>query len=339
MEELKKFPQYSRQHVLECAGNGRHGYRGFGDGKNAPGNQWTIGPAGNANWTGVLLKDVLASVGVTEDAKFVAWMTDDAACPSPSAPKPKPGGLISRGVPIEKAMDGYVQPRNFQSHAVFAAEEKRSRRNTPQPFAAHRGLTARTYRCNAAPSSRYTMLAFELNGEPIPSYHGFPLRFVAPGFPGAAWGKWVNRLWVRNQTHDGPKMAAPAYRVPIEPVAAGSHDATDPNWTNSNMKIIEQMPVRALITAPLRCITDHPSRTIQLEGRAWSGAGDVAKVELSFDHGQSWKAVEALAKPANKWAWQHWAGQVTVPTDGVWQVHARATDVSGVMQPMFAPYW
>lgn len=50
----------------------------------------------------------------------------------------------------------------------------------------------------------------------------------ARGITGAAWGKWLTRLWVRNQTHDGAKMAAPAYRVPIEPVAAGSHVFNDP---------------------------------------------------------------------------------------------------------------
>lgn len=287
LDQLKtEFPVHSRQHVMECAGNGRHGYRGYGAGANAPGNQWTIGPAGNVNWTGVLLKDVLATVGVQKSAVYVGWYSEDAPCDTPTAA----GTMISRGIPIEKALDDY------------------------------------------------TMLAWEMNGETLPSYHGFPLRLVVPGYPGAAWGKWLTRLWVRNQTHDGAKMAAPAYRVPIEPVAAGSHDFKDPYWTNDNMKIITEMPVRALITSPLRCLT-VASRAVALEGRAWSGAGNVTKVELSFDRGTSWVGVATLSAPVNKWAWQSWAGSVTLPSDGVWQVYARATDVTGVSQPMFAPYW
>ena len=67
---------------------------------------------------------------------------------------------------------------------------------------------------------------------------------------GAAWGKWLTRIWVRNQTHDGAKMAAPAYRVPIQPIAPGQHDATWAGWSNDNMKIITQMLGKAMITKP-----------------------------------------------------------------------------------------
>ena len=45
-----------------------------------PGNQWTLGAAGNANWTGVLLKDVLKAAGVKDTAKYIGWYSEDAAC-------------------------------------------------------------------------------------------------------------------------------------------------------------------------------------------------------------------------------------------------------------------
>ena len=62
-----------------------------------------------------------------------------------------------------------------------------------------------------------TLLAWEMNGEPLPPHHGFPLRVVAPGFPASASGKWLRRLWVRDQVHDGPKMTGYSYRVPRYP--------------------------------------------------------------------------------------------------------------------------
>ena len=120
--------------------------------------------------------------------------------------------------------------------------------------------------------------------------------------------------------------------------ADDQHDQKWPGWTNENMRIITEMPVRALITSPARCGAT-PSRTIKLAGKAWSGAGDVARVDLSFDHGLTWTRATSLSAPANKWAWQTWNATVTVPTSGTWQIFARATDVTGATQPMIAPYW
>ena len=75
-------------------------------------------------------------------------------------------------------------------------------------------------------------------------------------------------------------MAAPAYRLPIDPIAPGEHDASWPGWNNDNMRIITQMPVRALITSPARCGTTD-SRTIALAGKdvcgsAQTGSGKTA---------------------------------------------------------------
>jgi hypothetical protein len=103
-------------------------------------------------------------------------------------------------------------------------------------------------------------------------------------------------------------------------------------------QIITQMPVRALITSPARCGT-ATSRTLALAGKAWSGAGDVTRVELSHDRGVSWMSASSLSKPVNKWAWQSWNATVVVPTDGTWQIFARATDHTGATQPMVSPYW
>src|SRR5581483_1544590 len=89
-----------------------------------------------------------------------------------------------------------------------------------------------------------TLIAFAMNGEPLPLLHGAPLRVVAPGFPGSAWQKWLNRIWVRDREHDGEKMTGTDYRLPRHPVAPGQKpDASD-------FAVIVDMPVKSLITFP-----------------------------------------------------------------------------------------
>lgn len=89
-----------------------------------------------------------------------------------------------------------------------------------------------------------TLVAFKMNGEDIPVAHGYPLRLVCGGWPASTSGKWLNRISVRNIEHDGAKMKAPAYRVPKNTVAPGE------KVKDEDMKIIESMPVKSLITYP-----------------------------------------------------------------------------------------
>ena len=95
--------------------------------------------------------------------------------------------------------------------------------------------------------------------------------------------------------------------------------------------------VRSLIVSPARCTATH-NRTVELSGKAWSGSGDVRRVELSYDNGQSW-TVARLEQPANRWAWQSWSLALTLPSRGVWYVYSRATDETGATQPMLATSW
>ena len=63
------------------------------------------------------------------------------------------------------------------------------------------------------------MLVWEMNGEPLPLAHGGPLRILVPGWPGSCSQKWVTRIWVRDQEHDGQGMTGHSYRVPRHPVS------------------------------------------------------------------------------------------------------------------------
>lgn len=267
MADIQAFPHVTRRFVLECAGNWGRGM--------LPSEQqadwWTVGGVSCGEWTGVLLRDVLREVGVKPSAVYVAYYGEDV-------------GGYSRGVPVEKALDGH------------------------------------------------TMLAWGMNGELLPAYHGFPLRMLAPGFPGSAQGKWLKRLWVRDRVHDGLGMNGKSYRLPIYPLRPGDYDAPD-EW----FKVFTQQPVRSLIVRPPRCTKTHDP-VVQVQGKAWSGAGDVTLVEVSYDSGLTW-APATLLPPVNKWAWQHWTVNLTLPSRGVWYIHARATDHTGASQPMLVPGW
>ena len=275
LNDLKvRYPHQTLQLQLECAGNGRAGFR-----PPASGLQWKMGAVGCAMYTGIRLKDVLESAGVKPSAVYVAYYGEDVHLSGDPNAIP-----ISRGVPIQKAMDDF------------------------------------------------TLLAWEMNGEPLPAQHGFPLRLVAPGWPASVSGKWLTRLWVRDRVHDGEKMGGHSYRVPRYPVEPGG-DVPD-----ADMVIIEAMPVKAIVTRPATGIEHRAREPLPLRGHAWCGDGRVRSVHVSFDFGATWTET-ALQPPRNPFAWQRWSTEIRFPTVGHYEVWARATDHAGRQQPMVVPGW
>ena len=176
-----------------------------------------------------------------------------------------------------------------------------------------------------------TLLAFEMNGNPIPLAHGFPLRLVCGGWPASTSGKWLERISIRNIVHDGAKMGGSSYRVPCETVSPGS------KVEESDMCIIESMPVKSLITYP-KSGALLKNKSLKINGHAWAGELQVQKMEYSIDFGSTWKSC-TLEKPVNRLAWQHFNAKVSFPKKGYYEVWARATDENGKSQPMILPGW
>ena len=178
----------------------------------------------------------------------------------------------------------------------------------------------------------HTILAFEMNGEPLPQWHGFPVRIVAPGWPGSVSGKWIKRIWVRDQVHDGKKMTGHAYRTPRYPVEPGG-EAPKEDW-----RIIQSMPVKSLITFPETGVTlPRDSRMLEVRGSAWAGDRAVKAVHITHDFGASWQEAKMDHLP-NRYSWHRWRAHIEFPTKGYYEVWARATDDQGRMQP-FAVTW
>ncbi len=177
-----------------------------------------------------------------------------------------------------------------------------------------------------------TLVAWAMNGEDIPVIHGYPLRLLCGGWPASASGKWLNRIVVRDQVHDGPKMLGDSYRVPNHPVAPGAE------VPDEDMVIIESMPVKSLITYPQTGAMFGQNRSLEVRGHAWAGERSVQQVRVSIDFGATWQPTK-LQSPANRLAWQHWTASLRFPQAGYYEIWAQATDSEGVSQPMIIPGW
>jgi DMSO/TMAO reductase YedYZ molybdopterin-dependent catalytic subunit len=177
-----------------------------------------------------------------------------------------------------------------------------------------------------------TLIAFELNGGEIPIIHGYPLRLVVGGYPASASGKWLTKLVVRDKVHDGPKMEAPSYSVPKNPVQPGTDVAKE------DMMIIESMPVKSIITHPKTGAIVKTGQEFEVRGHAWAGDFKVAKVEISTDYGQTWEIVN-LKAPLNRLSWQDFNTKVVFNAPGYYEIWVKATDENGKSQPMVVPGW
>lgn len=177
-----------------------------------------------------------------------------------------------------------------------------------------------------------SMIAWGMNGGALHPMNGHPLRLVIGGWPGSVSGKWLTEILVRDRVHDGEKMGGKSYRVPCAPVAPGSEVADE------DMCIIEALPVKSLITAPQSGIRHAAGTPLTVRGHAWAGDRTVERLQWSLDFGQTWHDAK-LEPPANRLAWQNWDAEVRLPGSGYFELWARATDESGVTQPMVVPGW
>jgi sulfite oxidase len=180
----------------------------------------------------------------------------------------------------------------------------------------------------------HTMIVWAMNGQPLPHIHGGPLRLIVPGWPGSLSSKWLTRVLVRKEPHDGQGMGGTSYRVPTVPIVPGSNVDGKTNFTD-----MTSMPTRSIITAPANgARLAAGSRQLPIRGAAWAGDHDVQRVEVSLDAGQRWQPMD-MAKPKNRYDWVRWTGTLALPSDGYFELWVRATDSRGVAQPHVATNW
>lgn len=166
------------------------------------------------------------------------------------------------------------------------------------------------------------LLAYEMNGQPLPPQHGFPLRLLVPGWYGMTSVKWLDRIEAVAEPFQGYQMEG-SYRY--------SQAEDDPGEPVSLIR------VRALMVPP--GIPDFATRlrlveagAVPLEGRAWAGRLGVSRVEVSADGGVSWSPAE-LGEQVGRYAWRAWSYRWQVGP-GRYTLCVRATDSEGSTQPV-----
>ncbi|WP_405741513.1 sulfite oxidase [Streptomyces sp. NBC_00028] len=171
------------------------------------------------------------------------------------------------------------------------------------------------------------LVAYAMNGAPLPPQHGRPLRLVVPGWYGMAHVKWLREVTVVDTEFTGFQQSV-AYRLRQDP-----GDAGEP---------VTRIVPRALLVPP--GFPDFMSRTrvvrpgpVPLEGRAWSGRAPVTRVEVSTDAGRTWREAELTPDGGHRWAWRRWHATWTA-TPGAHTLSARATDADGHTQPLEPPW-
>jgi DMSO/TMAO reductase YedYZ molybdopterin-dependent catalytic subunit len=170
------------------------------------------------------------------------------------------------------------------------------------------------------------LLAYEMNGEPIPAVHGGPLRLVLPGFFGINNIKWLNKLRLEAKPSTNNTMV-PRYRVPSAPVKPGSTFT----YTQENSRPNYKQQIKSVIFAPLEGATVRS--VVEVRGVAWNdGSAPITSVEVSADQGKTWRAA-TIQQPSGPYAWHRFSVRVILGK-GERELWVRATDALGRSQPL-----
>src|SRR5256714_80664 len=170
------------------------------------------------------------------------------------------------------------------------------------------------------------LLAYEMNGEPLPPQHGYPLRLIVPGWYGMTNVKWLCEIEVLREPFSGYQQLW-SYRV-----RQTEDEEGEP---------LQRMLPRSLLVPPgiPEFMTRErfvPAGEVLVQGRAWSGLAPVASVEVSADGGSAWATAE-LEPEEGRWAWRGWSFRWQAEP-GAYVLCSRAGDEAGNEQPL-EPAW
>lgn len=168
-----------------------------------------------------------------------------------------------------------------------------------------------------------TLVAWQMNGAPLPLSHGAPFRLVVPGWAGSYWLKWLTRLELAASEHSG-FFVAKGYRTPSAPVAPGAKVPPE------QMVPVTAMPVKSVIARPVDGAV-LPAGKQEVVGVAFSGVAAIRHVEVSLDE-KTWVKAKLEGKPGLG-RWQVFRAAVEVKAGATPRVVSRATDEKGNVQP------
>jgi hypothetical protein len=171
------------------------------------------------------------------------------------------------------------------------------------------------------------MVAYSMNGAPLPALNGFPARLIVAGWYATYWVKALHRITVLPHAFDGYWMAK-AYKIPASP-----NGVEDPNARLTDHLIpINRMIVRSFVTTPEPGAAVPGGRDVEVAGIAFDGGSGIRGVEISLDGGSTWAAA-ALDDDLGRYSFRRWRYRWTPVGRGDYRLRSRATAGDGQIQP------
>jgi DMSO/TMAO reductase YedYZ molybdopterin-dependent catalytic subunit len=175
------------------------------------------------------------------------------------------------------------------------------------------------------------MVAYEMNGAPLPMLNGFPLRLVVPGWYATYWVKALSNIAVLDHRFTGYWMAT-AYRIPATP---GANEA--PESLAQQTVPINRMNVRSFIVNPDQSARVPVGQSCALQGIAFDGGQGIRQVEVSVDGGSNWSAAR-LGEDLGRFSFRRWHADWMPAARGEYRLHVRAVNNAGEGQPAHAKW-
>ncbi len=226
------------------------------------------------------------------------------------------GGAVSQGVWRGVALRDLLKFTGLNAAAkeiVFEGHDSGKRTDIEGEFVFARSLTL------DKALHPDTIIAYALNGRPIPYKQGYPLRLVVPQWYAMASVKWLRRITVIDTHFNGPFQEIDYVYYPEKDSDEGKTPVTT-------------IHVNSIIQQPLnRNVLDTGMH--QLYGMAWSGTGFITTVEISVDGGENWNRAAIQPVPGNPYGWTFWNYTWVVTQKGEYTIMSRAADSSGSIQP------
>jgi DMSO/TMAO reductase YedYZ molybdopterin-dependent catalytic subunit len=169
-----------------------------------------------------------------------------------------------------------------------------------------------------------TLVAYEMNGQPLPHFNGFPARIVVPGWAAVYWMKHVTSIKAVTKPESGFWMN-PAYRIPLGKFPIVARFTSQETAVNTP---ITEMVVNSLITSPANDAKVKAGSSVTIGGIAWDGGYGINAVEVSDNGGKSWAAA-TLGEDLGRYAFRTFSFSFTPKAKGKQTVMARATNKIG----------
>jgi DMSO/TMAO reductase YedYZ molybdopterin-dependent catalytic subunit len=169
--------------------------------------------------------------------------------------------------------------------------------------------------------ARDVLLAYKMNDVDLPAENGFPVRAIVPGWYAVASIKWLQRIIVTDKIFNG-------YYQTLD------YSFWKRRGDNAELVPLSEMQVKAEIARPSEGETIPANSNARVRGTAWTGDGEIKKVEISSDDGATWNEAKLLGESKPN-AWRLWEFSWRTPDrPGKATLIARATDSKGRTQPM-----